>query len=559
MPQYLLTSLNDKPENSLRRRDKVWWTDNCGHEWQATYDAIKSGQGCAVCANKIILPGFNDLASKFPDVAAQWDKGKNGLITPKQVSSKSNKSYHWVCDKGHEWEAKVSNRTVHKSGCPICSGRKVLTGFNDLATTHPTIAEQWNFKKNTTLTPKEVTGGSSKKVWWVCDKGHEWVDSVSHRKQGRSCPTCTSKNVLPGFNDLETLNPQLASEWATEQNILQVNEVTGASSYQATWVCKKGHQWQARVVDRKRGTNCPQCNHQSYSSRPELEIYNLLLPYHPDIVRNTRTLIHPYEVDIYVPGKNIAIEFNGLYWHSEETGKGKAYHHNKYQLLKNKGIQLIQVWEDDWNRNPELMKRILAHKLHLPTTEPKIYARNTEIALLTQNEVNVFLNQHHIQGAVDGKIRIGLVEKTTNIHKNLVAVAVLKTEPGSEGNQLNLLRFATSSNVPGGFSKILSHIEKTYKPHSITTFSDNTVSDGNLYKQTGFTAIAQLPPDYMYVYNRKRIHKFNFRIGRVKTNPNLKYEEGFTEKELAKLNNVSRIWDAGKIKWQKLYIDPPTP
>lgn len=136
----------------------------------------------------------------------------------------------------------------------------------------------------------------------------------------------------------------------------------------------------------------------------------------------------------------------------------------------------------------------------------------------------------------------------------VLAVMVLKREPGTNGKTLNLLRFATSVNVVGGFTKLLKHVEKEYAPESIITFSDNCVSDGGLYLNNSFTVAAELAPDYKYVVKGERVHKFQYRLKRFREDPNLIFEEGLSERELAQLNNLPRIWDAGKIKWVKQNI-----
>ena len=124
-------------------------------------------------------------------------------------------------------------------------------------------------------------------------------------------------------------------------------------------------------------------------------------------------------------------------------------------------------------------------------------------------------------------------------------------------NSYNIVRYATSVPVVGGFSKLLSTATKIYNPSAFITFSDNCVSDGGLYKKLGFTAEKQLPPDYMYVVNGKRKHKFGYRLKKFRNNPALKFEEGLTERELAELNGLNRIWDAGKIKWVKTINNKP--
>lgn len=177
-------------------RRKVWWICARGHAWQAIVSSRVNGAGCPFCTGKAILPGENDFASQFPDIAAQWHPEKNGGQTPDRISPYSNRKVWWVCELGHEYQAMVASRTGNKSGCPYCAGRKVLPGFNDLATLEPLVAKQWHPTLNGALTPEAVTVGSHKKVWWQCPEGHVWK-AVVHSRAGPKkcgCPICAGRS-----------------------------------------------------------------------------------------------------------------------------------------------------------------------------------------------------------------------------------------------------------------------------------------------------------------------------------------------------------------------------
>ena len=150
---------------------------------------------------------------------AEWDWEKNTELgfDPTQVAYKSNKIVCWKCYRGHEWQAKVSNRSNGK-GCPYCSGQKVLVGYNDLKTTNPALASEWHYKRNGALIPENVTANSGKKVWWKCSEGHEWSAPIDSRNRGNGCPYCSGRCAVKGKNDLQTVNPNLANEWNYEKN-----------------------------------------------------------------------------------------------------------------------------------------------------------------------------------------------------------------------------------------------------------------------------------------------------------------------------------------------------
>lgn len=536
---------------ALNSNHKFWWLGECGHEWQrAASDMNRKTTACPYCSGKSVLEGFNDLATTHPQIAAQWHPEKNNVLRPEVIMSGSHSKAWWLGECGHSWEAKIENRTRSGHGCPYCAGQKVLQGFNDLTTTHPEIASVWHPTKNESA-PTQFTAGSHQKVWWLGSCGHEWDMQIqNHALQKQGCPYCANRKVLPGFNDIKTTAPKLSVDLHHTLNAdTDTSALMKSSGKKVWWQCPKdeSHVWYMRVNDRySNKQNCPVCAAANYVSRAEEDLSSFLSTF-VTVEKSHRKIIHPYEIDIYIPSKQIGIEFNGLYWHSELKGKTRAYHHSKWLAAKKAGIQLIQIWEDDWNRNPELVKRMLSHKLGV-SQEKTVYARKTQVDNITLQEMRAFLEANHIQGHSNGSYYLGLRDKENN---EIVAVLVLKKEPGTDGRTLNIIRYATSVNVVGGFTKLLTHAERTYTPEKFITFADHTVSDGGLYEKNGFIAEKELDPDYMYVVKGERKHKFGYRLKRFRNDPELKFEEGLTERELAELNKIPRIWDAGKTRYVK--------
>ncbi|MBE6935617.1 MAG: hypothetical protein E7458_03850 [Ruminococcaceae bacterium] len=175
---------------------KVWWRCGRGHLWQARVQSrTDAGAGCPVCTGKTVIPGENDLASIAPMVAEEWHPERNGTLTPEAVTPYSNRKVWWLCPQGHSYCAVINNRVSLTAGCPYCSNRRVLPGFNDLATTAPQVAAQWHPERNHGLTPQMVTAGSHKKVWWQCADGHEWQAVIYSRTgdQKCGCPECAGR------------------------------------------------------------------------------------------------------------------------------------------------------------------------------------------------------------------------------------------------------------------------------------------------------------------------------------------------------------------------------
>lgn len=245
----------------------VWWACEKNHEWQAQVKSRVAGCSCPVCANRKIHSTQNDLAAQFPELAGQWHPTKNGPMTPDMVVPGSKRKVWWVCANGHEWLASVASRTSGGTGCPVCAGKKVVPGENDLDSMFPDLAAQWHPVKNGTLTPTQVARSSNRKVWWICEKGHDYLAAVAARTiHGSGCPYCAGRRVLPGFNDLEHLRPEVAGQWhPTLNGLLLPNMVTVGSHRKVWWQCDQGHVWKAVIASRAgpQRCGCPVCSGHS--------------------------------------------------------------------------------------------------------------------------------------------------------------------------------------------------------------------------------------------------------------------------------------------------------
>lgn len=258
---------------------RIWWQCEKGHEWQASGASRVAGKGCPVCKRRVIVSGYNDLFTTHPLVASQWLYAKNGAIQPKDVFAGSNQKVWWACNKGHEWQASCASRTTKNTDCPVCSGNVAQAGVNDLLTMRPELAAQWDAFRNKSLRPSDVTPGSGKSVWWLCELGHSWKTLVSSRNNGTGCPICSGKSVLAGFNDLATTDPQLASEWDLKSNPVGPDCFTSGSGKSVWWLCSLNHSWKATIGSRKAGNGCPVCSGQAL-----LTGFNDLATIRPELV-----------------------------------------------------------------------------------------------------------------------------------------------------------------------------------------------------------------------------------------------------------------------------------
>ncbi|NMM91067.1 hypothetical protein B2J88_43300 [Rhodococcus sp. SRB_17] len=240
---------------------KVWWQCGFGHEWQSTINnRTANGQSCPVCAGQKVLAGFNDLATTNPALADEWHPTLNDPVTPADVFRGTAKRFWWRDLLGHEWQASANERS-NGSGCPFCSGQRILRGFNDLATRSPILATEWHPTFNDTRTPEIVTLMNGTKAWWRCQTGHEWEARIASRASGNGCPACAGQTVVAGANDLASRNPAVAASWHPTRNGDMTPETIAVYSNRKAWfLCQSGHEWQSTVNNRTHGQGCPECS-----------------------------------------------------------------------------------------------------------------------------------------------------------------------------------------------------------------------------------------------------------------------------------------------------------
>ena len=186
----------------------------------------------------------------------------------------------------------------------------------------------------------DVLPNSNKKVWWICNKGHEWQSTIANRNNGNGCPYCAGQYIIKGENDLQSVNPTLANEWNYEKNNgLLPQDMMSNSNKMVWWICSKGHEWQSTIANRNKGNGCPVCNSERKTSFPEYALVYYLQQYGLEVMHSYRG--KGYELDIYIPSLKIAIEYDGYYWHKHRTKKDLE----KNYKCKKDGIKLYRIRE----------------------------------------------------------------------------------------------------------------------------------------------------------------------------------------------------------------------
>lgn len=270
---------------------KVWWKCDKGedHEWQSSPSSRVRGGGCPYCQGKKSSK-TNSLLSLHPKTARLWHETRNLNLTPSSVTAGSDKKVWWKCPEGddHEWENRVRQQ-VKSQGCPICNGKRIVES-NSFFAKFPELTKEWHKSKNGNLSPKKISPGSHKRIWWHCskDETHIWKSSVKNRTyNGQGCPYC-SGNRADSKTNLAVEYPELLLEWHNTKNQgLEPKDFRSGSSKKVWWKCPEGddHEWKATISSRTRGNGCPICRGFKVVNSNSLATLNptLAKEWHPEL------------------------------------------------------------------------------------------------------------------------------------------------------------------------------------------------------------------------------------------------------------------------------------
>lgn len=290
-------------------------------------------------------------------------------------------------------------------------------------------------------------------------------------------------------------------------------------------------------------------NYDHIISCGEKEVYEFIKTiYDKEIIRNDRSILNGKELDIYLPDAKIAIEYNGIYWHSEVRGKSNNFHQDKSKECLEKGINLIQIWEDDWFFNKDIIKNIILAKIG---KNEKIYARKCDIKIVSNKDAKEFISKYHLQGYIPSSINIGLY-----YNDELVEIATFGknrkvTNIKSKDGEYELYRFCSIGGytVVGGFGKILKYFEKHYNPLKLITYASLDISNGSVYKMF-FDESVITKPGYYWVKGNKKYHRYNFTKQKL---VKMGYDSSKTESEIMHELGYYKLYDSGNLKFIKTY------
>ena len=508
-----------------------------GEFWQRASNHLR-GVSCPKCSHRSTKYTNEEFIAKAREIHGdKYDYSKINYVN-------NHTKVCIICPKhGEFWQS--PNAHLNGEGCSKCHYDKISKLYRDNTEIFINKAIKKHGDKYDYSKVNYVNNHT--KVCIICPEHGEFWQSPNKHIQGQKCVKCSRYEV------------QEKNRLTTEEFIEKSQKIHNYK-YNYTLVkyfdydtpvqliCPEhGEFWQT-PDSHLQGSGCPSCAHKQSKQENELVDFISEIIGKDNIKTKVRRFLKvpQQELDILIPHLNIAIEYNGLRWHSENFGKDKYYHLKKTLECEDKKIRLIHIFEDEWVENKEIVKSKIKHILHCDNS-PKIYARKCSIREIKYNEARIFLNKNHIQGACNSSVYLGCL-----YNNELIGVMSFRREIKNT-NKWELTRFASDIkyNCIGVGGKLFKYFIINYKPSEIKSFADRrwTVNKDNLYIKLGFKLDKILKPDYKYVIGNKRIHKFNFRKQILLK----KYNNKGLTKDMTDKLGFYRIWDCGlyKYKWKK--------
>jgi hypothetical protein len=328
-----------------------------------------------------------------------------------------------------------------------------------------------------------------------------------------------------------------------------VNDYIGIAAKDYIFKCNRCNNIKSFHIGNGKYPICLLCDKNNLSTFQN-EIYMFIksiLPEDIDVKVNDRHILYPKELDILIPAKKIAIECNGILWHSEVFGhKNKIYHLQKTTNCSNQGLKLLHIYDNEWRTKQHIVKSIISTNLLKPANI--LYARKCYVKEIPSRLCVDFLNENHMQKTDHSSIKIGLFDDTDN----LLSVMTFLKSRFDKKIQWEMGRFCTKLgySILGGASKLFSYFLKSYIPSSIVTYNDKRYFNGEVYAMLGFKYQGSTLPNYHYIVDNYQTieNRICWQKHKLKNKLNV-FDPNLSEWENMKINGYDRIWDCGNGKW----------
>lgn len=510
---------------------------------QTPHNHLK-GQGCPECGK--YKNTRLDTTENFIEKASEVHENKYDYSKVNYTGA--NNKVKIICPTHGEFE-QTPYAHLAGQGCPKCAIDRRWKNREDKIT-YDKFVERANKIHNGKYSYDKVEFVSMKTpVIIVCPEHGEFEQMPNHHIYGKcGCPKCVSTYQPTNDEFIERVQKIHGNKFDYSKTVYKT------SHEKIKIICPIHGEFEQVANYHMIGCGCPKCSHMV--SKPEIEITELIKSvYDGEVLTNVRNILsHNRELDIYIPDLKIAIEYNGMVWHSEKFDKGKYYHLNKLEECNKMGIKLIQIYEYEYLFKTEIVKKKILNILGLLNDSERIYARKCVVTEIEKDIAKRFLEINHIQGSTSSSVFLGAV-----YDNEIVAVMTFKKETKDSDNW-ELTRFATDidKRCIGIGGKLLNYFIRKYDPSEIKSFADRrwTVDvNNNLYIKLGFSVDNILDPDYRYTRGQNDYcHKFGFRKHLLlKKYPDEGLSEDMTEYQMTQKLGFYRIWDCGLIKyvWRK--------
>lgn len=515
-----------------------------GEFWQEPHAHLK-GQGCPKCGVDKRSKSKTTTNEEFIRKAKKIHGDKYDYSKTNYINNKTKIII--ICPIHGEIEITPNAHISEKRGCPKCGN--TLKGVNFKMSIERFIEKAQKIHGNSYSYEEVSYINNRTPVNIMCPTHGIFRQTPEVHLSGHGCPECA--NIKRAEKNIMTTSEFIVKAKNVHGDKYDYSKVEYVNyDTPITIICPEHGDFIQKPYIHLDGSGCQKCAMLFSNYEIELGDYIASIIGEKNIVRNDRTILNGVELDIYVPSKKIAFEFDGLYWHSEIKKPNKKYHLQKTIECEKQGIQLIHIFEDEWIYKKDICKSRIKNILGSST---RLYARKCEIVELTNKEANNFFTENHIQGNVAAKIIYGLKYNDEivsamsfgNLRKNLGQ----KSTDGS----YELLRFSNKQNmtVVGGASKLFNHFVKQVNPCDIISYADRRWSMGNLYEQLNFKFSHESEPNYFYIIGNERKNRFGFRKDLLVS----KYgcDSSDTEHNFCFNKGWYRIYDCGTkvYKWKK--------
>lgn len=500
-------------------------------------------QGCPACAGRA-----RQTTDSFIERIKQLPHCKD--YTFDRLHYVNNKTKVTVTCKEHGDFEIAPQHLLHGEGCPKCRYIKSAASKRRTVDQIIELSKQVHGDKYDYSMVTEYKNDRIKYPIICREHGIFYQTFNNHIKGKQGCPVC-GRNKCDSERLLTTAE-FIEKATKTHEGFYDYSKTIYTNSRnKVTIICPKHGEFQQIARNHLFGAGCPKCFQEKSNVETELlEYVKLLLPEY-EIVENDRVTLDGREIDVYIPALKIGFEMNGLIWHSDKFEPDKNRNQQKTDMCEDKGIRLIQIFEDEWANKKHICKNRI--QMILNKNVQHLYARNCEIREVNKADTELFLNENHLQGYTHAKIRLGLYHNQELV--SLMTFGKKRINVGSKSgdDEYELIRFANKENISvvGGASRLFKHFVERYHPKEIISYADRRWFNGDLYVMLGFDYIGKTVPSYYYVVNKKRVNRFDLRknvlVEKYGCNPHM------TEKQFCESRGWYRIYDCGCLKyiWKK--------